>query len=275
MYLNWLMMQCRMHIMALLRDLIPDAELRKNCRFKNIHKGDRCFILGSGHSIKEQDLTPLSGEIVITQNHFHAHEQIQIINPTYHVIVPKYQPVEFDDDWRTWLRSMDERLPPTTIIFFGKNTKYLVDEMRLFAGRAFFMKTGYSGMAVRHAPVDITRHIMAVPTVLTQCLAVAIYMGFKEVFLLGFDLDTFCRMEENRDKVRFYGNSPITANRSERGSESAWGPAGMGWIQMWMIWQQCNLLKREAERRGVSIVNATRGGLLNMFERRTYEDIIR
>jgi hypothetical protein len=270
---KWLLLQYRMHLKAWVLDLIQDGDLQKNGRFKNIHKGERCFILGSGHSIKEQDLRRLAGEIVMTQNHFHAHEHIRIIKPAYHVNVPKYQPRGFDDDWRAWLRTMDERLPRETILFFGKNTKYLVDELGLFSGRAYYMKHGYSIAAVRRAPVDITWTIMAVPTVLTQCLAIAIYMGFKEIYLLGFDLDQNCRTND-RDQVRFYGNSPITANRFEIGIEAASGPSGMDWVMMWSVWQQCNLLKREAERRGLKIINATRGGLLNMFERCTYEDLV-
>jgi hypothetical protein len=261
-----------MQLKAWLLDIVPDRVLQENARFSNIHKDERCFILGSGHSIKEQDLTRLAGEIVMTQNHFHAHDQIRVINPAYHVNVPKYQPKAFDADWRAWLKSMDERLPRETILFFGKNTKYLVDELGLFPGRAYFMKHGYSCAAIRRAPVDITRTIMAVPTVLTQCLAIAIHMGFKEIFLLGFDLDQLCRMG-TRDKVRFYGNSPITANRAEVDIEQASGASGMDWVTMWIIWEQCNLLKREAERRGLKILNATRGGLLNMFERRLYEDL--
>jgi len=262
-----------MHLKAWVFDLIRDGDLQENARFGNIHRGERCFILGSGHSIKEQDLTRLAGEIVITQNHFHAHQDIRIINPAYHVSVPKYQPPEFDDDWRAWLRTMDVRLPRETILFFGKNAKHLVNELGLFSGRAYYMKHGYSSAAVRRAPVNITRTIMAVPTVLTQCLALAIYMGFKEIYLLGFDLDQLCRADK-RDQLRFYGNSPITANRAEIGFEAASGPSGMDWVWMWIIWQQCNLLKREAERQGSKIINATRGGLLNMFERCTYEDLV-
>jgi len=271
--MKWLLLQYRMHLKAWVLDLVRDRDLQKNKQFKNIHKGERCFILGSGHSVKEQDLTRLAGEIVMTQNHFHAHEHIRIIKPAYHVSVPKYQPQGFDDDWRAWLRTMDERLPRETILFFGKNTKYLVDELGLFRSRAYFMKHGYSCAVVRRAPVDITRTVMAVPTVLTQCLAIAIYMGFKEIFLLGFDLDQLFRMGI-RDQVRFYGNSPITANSAEIEIEQASGASGMDWVAMWIIWQQCNLLKREAERRGLKIMNATRGGLLNMFERRTYEDLV-
>ena len=271
---KWLVLQYLAHWKNILTDLMPDQTLARNERFRNLHRGERCFILGSGNSIKEQDLTRLSGEIVMTQNHFHAHEDIGIINPRYHVNVPKYQPKEFDDDWREWLKSMDERLPRETILFFGKNTKYLVDELGLFQGRAYFMKHGRRSAALRRAPVDVTRTIMAVPTVLTQCLALAIYMGFSEICLAGFDLDQMYQQQKSRAKVRFYGLSPITANSSEIEFEEALGASGLDWLSMWIIWEQCNLLKIEAERRGLKIINATRGGLLNMFERRSYEDLV-
>ncbi len=42
--------------------------LNKNKKFKNIHKGNRCFILGNGLSLKQQDLTLLKNEYVFTVN---------------------------------------------------------------------------------------------------------------------------------------------------------------------------------------------------------------
>jgi hypothetical protein len=135
------------------------------------------------------------------------------------------------------------------------------------------MTHGYRTVAVNRAPVNITRSVLAVPTVLTQCLAVAIYMGFKEIFLLGFDLDQAFRMI-NRETLRFYGQSPITSNKADIKLEQGVWLSGEDWINHWSIWRQCNMLKDAAEQRGSTIINATRGGLLDMFERRTYEDII-
>ena len=267
------MKKVMLHIKSQLVDVIPDSLLNKNRIFKDLHKGKRCFILGSGHSIVEQDLTRLNGEIVMTQNHFHTHEHIGILNPRYHVVVPKYQPIEYDNDWIAWLNSMNEKLPKDTIIFMGKNTKYLVDKISLFNGRVYYMSAGYNCALIHKAPIDISRTIMSVQTVLLQCLAIAIYMGFSEIFLLGFDLDQVCRLSE-RKRLRFYGMSPITANRYEEKAEESTGASGIDWINMWIIWRQCNLLKQEAERRGIRIINATRGGLLNMFDRRLYEDIV-
>lgn len=270
----WLLKQYAFDVVSLVLDVFPDPELRRNAVFRDRHRGERCFLLGSGHSIKEQDLTKLAGEIVMTQNHFHAHEQIGIISPTYHVNVPKYQPRSYDDDWVEWLRSMDERLPKKTVIFFGKNTKYLVDELRLFQDRAYYVQPGYSAALLGRAPTDLTRRIMRVPTVLPQCLAIAIYMGFKEIYLLGFDLDQQFR-QNNRDQLRFYGLSPITRNAAEIALEQKGGASGDDWLGFWLIWRQCNLLKQAAERKGLKIINATRGGLLNMFDRQVYEEVVK
>ena len=135
------------------------------------------------------------------------------------------------------------------------------------------MKTGLSAVVAGRGRVDITRTLLGVPTVLTQCLAAAIYMGFREIILMGFDLDQVCRAQD-RSKLRFYGLSPITDNKAEEDVEKSSGASGDDWVQMWTTWRQCNLLKAEGERRGTRIVNATRGGLLNMFERRPYEEII-
>ena len=268
----WLLKRHLAHLRAYVRDAWPDPLVSRNARFCNIHKGQRCFILGSGNSISGQDLKRLRGEIVMTQNHFHAHADIGIIEPTYHVNVPKYQPREYDKDWSAWIDTMDERLPKKTILFFDKNTKYLIDAKGVFGDRAYYIKTGYNEFVGNSAPVDLTKSIMSVPTVLTQCLAIAIYMGFSEIYLLGFDLDQVCRMHD-RATIRFYGHSPITDNRFEVEAERNTGASGGDWLAMWRIWRQCGLLRAAAERRGIRICNATEGGLLNVFERCAYDEI--
>jgi hypothetical protein len=116
---------------------------------------------------------------------------------------------------------------------------------------------------------------MRVPTVITQCLTIAIYMGFSEIYLMGFDLDQLCLIANDRDNVRFYGNSPITSNKAEKDFEKDLASTGIDWFNMYAIWHQLNLLKVEAGKRNVKILNATRGGMLNMFDRVVYEDIIK
>ena len=262
------------HALNRARDLLPRPQaLRANERFRDLHRGERCFILGSGRSIVEQDLTRLAGEHVITQNSFHAHRDIAVIAPRYHCVVPMFQPRVFDRDWVQWFREMQERLPATTHLFAGLNARELLAREGLFAGRAGFVQQGFDPLLLRRAPVDLTRRVMNIPTALTQCLTVAIYLGFQRIYLLGFDLTQMCEGRQG-NWGRFYGSSPVTRNASERGVEDERDRDGENWFQYWVMWRSFVLLREEAARRGGEIVNAGRGGLLDCFRRERYEDVI-
>jgi hypothetical protein len=255
--------------------LLPDRLLIENRKFKDIHKDQSCFILGSGHSIMSQNLTKLAGCIVMTQNHFHSHKDIKIINPKYHVVVPKYQPTDHDKNWEEWFETMETRLPDNTHFFMGKNTKYLIDPREKLNKRTHYLQPGYNAVSMNRARVQLDKRIMKVPTVITQCITIALYMGFRKIYLLGFDLDQMCRIANDRDNLRFYGNSNITDTKAERAYEEAYASSGIDWFNMWSIWKQLNLLKDEANRRSIEIINLTNGGLLNVFPRDKYENIVR
>lgn len=254
-------------------NFFPNSLRARNKKFKGIHKGQRCFILGSGHSILTQDLIKLKGEIVMTQNNFHAHKDTLIFNPKYHVVVPKYQPKEFDTDWNGWLSSMENSLPKDTEFFFGSNTKYLIDKRPLLKDRSFYVDTLFNPHCMNHAAIDITGWLMRVPTALPLCLAIALYMGFEKIYLLGFDLDQSCRRAD-RNNLRFYGNSEVTKNESEKEADLQFFSSGLDWFYMFTIWRELSLLKKAAKQRNVEIINATNGGLLDIFERKKYEELI-
>jgi hypothetical protein len=254
-------------------NLFPDSLLSRNAKFKNIHRTERCFILGSGHSILTNDLTKLKHEIVITQNHFHSHKDIQIIHPKYHVVIPKFHPSEYDQDWIDWIQEMEKVLPNDTTYFFGSNTKNIIDTKTGIAEKTYYVSTGYHSITLRHAKIDITKRIMNVPTVITQCITIALYMGFRKIYLVGFDLDQICQLTKGRDNVRFYGHSQITRNEAEKNYENSYASSGFDFFNQWMIWRQLNLLKEHAEKRNIEIINAANGGMLNVFPRNKYDSL--
>ncbi|MDO8581047.1 MAG: hypothetical protein Q7S13_06170, partial [Candidatus Omnitrophota bacterium] len=195
--LEYILLGYPLHVVYRILNLFPQPLLMPNQKLKDAHKGGICFILGSGPSIHTQDLTKLSGQIVITQNHFHAHKDIAVISPKYHVMVPKYQLKEYDNDWRDWLKSMIDRLPADCRLFADGNTKYLIDEFNELKGRISYIQTGLNAIYMRKAYVDITRNIMKVPTALTECLTIALFMGFEKIYLLGCDLNQPVMLQEN------------------------------------------------------------------------------
>jgi hypothetical protein len=255
-------------------NLFPDSLLARNKKFKNIHAGERCFILGSGHSIMTQDLTKLKNEIVITQNHFHSHKDIDIIQPKYHVVIPKFHPSEYDKDWIDWICDMEKKLPADTTFFFGTNTKAIIDSKTGLSPRTNYINAGFHSIVMNHAKVDITKRIMNVPTVITQCITIALYMGFKKIYLAGFDLDQICLLAKSRDDVRFYGHSQITKNEAEKKIEDDSGSSGFDFFNYWLIWRQLNLLKKYAGKNNMEIVNVANGGMLNVFRRDNFDKVI-
>ena len=256
-----------------IQNLFADELKKRNKRFENIHANQRCFILGSGHSILSQDLTKLKDEIVISQNHFQAHKDISIIAPKYHVVIPKFHPADYDNDWIDWIQDMENKLPADTVFFYGSNTKSLIESKTNLGSRSYYIDSGFHAICLRKAKVDITKRIMNIPTVITQCITIALYMGFKKIYLTGFDLDQICRLS-NRDNVRFYGHSQITRNEAEKKIEGDSGSSGFDYFNYWMIWRQLNLLNQYAESHGMEIVNVTNGGLLNVFRRDNYENVL-
>ena len=191
----------------------------------------------------------------------------------YHVLVPKYQPEEYDNTWKEWLRGMADKLPASTELFMGKNTRYLVDDgFPGLAQRTHYLHFRFEALLMSEARFDLTKPLMYVPTVITECISIALYMGFSKIYLVGFDLDQVCHCD--RDKVRFYGNSPITANQFERDSENQMNPTGETWFNLWNTWHQLNLLKKKGEKNKQYIINLTDGGLLDVFNRQSYDEVV-
>lgn len=251
-------------------NLFPDSLLLQNKNFKNIHQGQRCFILGSGHSVLTHDLTKLKNDVVITQNHFHSHKDISVINPAYHIVIPKFHPSEYDRDWIDWIKSMEEKLPVSTMMFFGKNTKHIINTTTNLSKRSYYIQPGFHAVCLQYPKVDITKRIMNIPTVITQCITIALYMGFSKIYLVGFDLDQICRMKD-RDTVRFYGHSQITKNEAENKMLDTNVDKGFNFFNYWQIWIQLILLKKYAEKNKIEIINAANGGILDVYPRVNYD----
>jgi len=168
---------------------------------------------------------------------------------------------------------MEGSLPKTTTLITGASSKPLLDEQHLFTDRVVYLSPKLDPLFLRRARVDITRNVMRIPTALTQCLTVALYMGFSTIYLVGFDLDQLCH-GRGKNWGRFYGVSPVTANEAEKSEEDKLNRTGGNWLAYWLMWRQFVLLGEYAERKGTRIVNLTKGGLLNCYPREDYDEVV-
>ena len=54
--------------------------------FKDLHKGERCFLVGNGPSLSALDLTKLEGELAFTVNRGYLAEKFGLPTTPYYVI---------------------------------------------------------------------------------------------------------------------------------------------------------------------------------------------
>ncbi len=253
---------------------IQDKILLKNKDLKDKYKGKRLFILGSGGSIKLYDLKRLKDEYVMTQNNFHVHPDILEISPAFHCVVPYYQTDKELSVWIEWIKDMDKRLPNAQF-FWGKNTKNLIDDnFNNMKNKSYYTSARYNLLTLNQAKVDISKTIMRLQTVTTQCITTAIYMGFSEIYLLGFDNDQICH--ERKEQNRFYGMSKITDTNAERNQldKQRGQKVTLSWWNKWITSKQLDLLEIYSRKQNIKIINASNEGLLDNFKRESLKDII-
>jgi len=159
--------------------------LAQNIRHKDRHRGERCWIIGNGPSIREQDLTQLHGETTFVVNRFMHHPEAEQINPNYYVMVdPKFGTGEWGTDF---VEQLDGRLPDVEL-FLTREGRDLVRDRGILANHHKWVvyPNQQWHFGYRHE-VDLCRGVPGGSNVTKTAIAIAIYMGFGEINLLGID----------------------------------------------------------------------------------------
>ncbi len=177
---------------------------------RNSEKENRCFIIATGSSIKYQDLTILNDEIVISVSGLYMHKDINIINPKYHVlpnVFNDHKEINEENKYVQWLNDMDVHLPSSTVMIMSKQDEGYIEKYQLFRNRKIFFKD-YTRYCETDNIFDIDINQMPnIWSISEGVIQVALFLGFKEIFLLGFDHDWF-----NGALVHFNGTEYLKFN---------------------------------------------------------------
>ncbi len=195
-----------------------ESLLAKNKPLKNLHVGERCFILGNGPSLKQVDLSLLADEFVFTVNNFSFVEGYEKAKTNVHL----WMDLAFFDVSNAVKFNMDKILSNYHRIA-GQNPICFAD----IRGFNFIKKNKldeildmhylYIGSDIsRNEPVsiDIGGQITGLYTVVQYAIDVAIYMGFKEIYLLGCDSTGIL------DTINTALNIPITNDHAYHDEDS-------------------------------------------------------
>lgn len=249
--------------------------LQNNLQLKDKHQGQRCFILCCGPSINTQDLTLLKDEVCISVSNFYVHKDNETIRPKYHCVpdVLVAHANYFTEEYViNWFHEMDRKINGASILLScnGKD-KELVESHKLFTNREInYFSTHGNWQDLHNVGIDLTRFIFPAQSVSVIALQAAIYMGFKDIYLLGCDHDYLLHMYESR---HFYEeNESVLASQPDY---SEWKESTYASVirDQFYLWEQYRSLLSYAQEYQINIFNATNGGLLDVFPRVKYEKL--
>lgn len=252
----------------------------RNTVLKDLHKGERCFILATGPSVKEQDLAVLQDELCIAVSHFFVHKDIRQIAPRYHLLAPYHPPFSYADIKKVF-DGFNEYYPEDMTYLFGHRPyefsafNFLKENPGYDRKNSYFINyansTSLDENNYRDSSIwDISKTPFEIRTVVYSAIQAAVYMGCKEIYLLGCDhdylLDTkrvtnhhFYKEEEGVSDV-----DHLSAFTSERWFE-----------EYYFRWKQYRLMRTFINTLGGEIFNATKGGMLDVFPRVQLNDIFK
>jgi hypothetical protein len=249
---------------------VGTSRLAANRQLTGRHAGERrCFVIGNGPSLKNMDLKPLANEFIIAANSFYKHPDASAIQVDYLCI---NDPHFMQDEPRCveWHRTIAAKLPTTRFVLTSA-ARELVRKYHLYAGReVYFVQSGYPTHNVRSVNIDLSRPLnVGITTGTSVAMPLALALGFREIFLLGFDCNW---MEDTKASYHFYDtheyfpefDSVATDGRGYSYEDE------LRFVQR--EFESHRLLREKAEQLGVRVTNVTVGGLLDAYPRGSFSD---
>ena len=157
-------------------------------------------------------------------------------------------------------------------VFLSESEEEIVRKHGLFQGRTVHymaLREDFDELDSRQI-IDITQSIPGVMSVPIMALMVAMYMGFKDIILIGVDHD------ELRSGQYKYAFEP-KAMHAKDSSVDLNGNVLLRNYDMFqiyaMLWRQYRILSEVAAANNIHIINATPGGELDEFSRREFDTL--
>jgi len=238
------------------RGKIPEIE-----RFRDLHKGQRCFILGGGPSLKQLDPALLADEITFGVNGIFLIYEWLGFEPTYYAV----------EDFLVYhdrFQDIKNRVGTSTCFFPLQFKCHGFDRASHHYYRGI-----YEFDEDRDWPAfstNASRLLWIGGTVSYICMQLAYFMGFEQVILLGMD-HSYTKPSD----VIVRGNDWTSQSDDPNHFHPDYFGPGYRWHdpRIERMEKAYTKAREMFERDGRQIVNASAGGKLEVFERVDYESL--
>jgi hypothetical protein len=241
----------------------------ENLRFKDLHVGRRAFVIGNGPSLASQDLSALKGELLFTMNSFDQHPLCKQLRPFYHFIADPAAN-ENSSEREAFLARIADGIGDSPVFARAWSLESVTLRQWYSGGRLHLVPN--VGPLADETPsvLDMCVGFPGVQTTAQLALMTAIYMGCNPVYLMGLDSDWAATGNLGR---HFYPEPAPDESEAQAKYDLYWTYEHIleATLSMWKgyrnLWEFCN-------SSGVEVYNCTAGGLLDVFPRKRFEDVV-
>ena len=238
---------------------LPDAYLhpwRRISRSRmhamhNIHDGERCFIIGNGPSLKQNNLAKLKNEFTFGMNRIYLLFSELGFNTTYYVSI--------NDLVIEQCAQEIAALPIPKFISWHSNRHFqrLPDDL-------IFLYSTYTGARFAY---DMTQRVWEGATVTNVALQLAFYMGFRQVILIGVD-HNFANKGKANQTVVSEGDDPNHFSPAYFGKGFRWQLPDLDTSEIGYT-----LARNAYQKAGREVLDATVNGKLTVFPKVDYDTL--
>ncbi|MCG8457157.1 MAG: hypothetical protein MI919_12835 [Holophagales bacterium] len=244
------------------RRLLPCENQSRLEALADRHRGERCFVIGSGPSIKGMDLRPLAEEVTFGFNAFFLVADELGFLPTYYLVEDPL-PAEDNAEALNELRGTTKILPRDLGYCLKEDGNTLYVHFDRFYGD--HPEPGFPRFS--H---DAARVVYWGGTVTYMALQLAGYMGFSDIYMLGIDLSY--RLPERLEGPRIVSDGDDVNHFHPQyfGKGKRWHDPKVERMQA-----SFEVAERALRERGKRLWNATAGGNLERVPRVPLETALR
>ena len=220
-------------------------------RFHNIHNGEECVIVATGPSLRYEDLEVLNTLNVhtISMNRIWMAYNKTNWRPEYYVI----QDHRYIQEDMEVLDTLDSKA-----VFVCDSCQEYIDREHPSNHFLFHTQFEYKKSTLPKFSTDFARKNYNGATVTYTCLQLAVYLGFKKIYLLGVDFNIVGNYSDaqNHFTDQYYKNKLPSPGFFRDENSMAFLSA-----------------KKFSEDNNIKIINITRGGKLEIFKRESFDYI--
>ncbi|MGI6259868.1 MAG: 6-hydroxymethylpterin diphosphokinase MptE-like protein [Anaerolineaceae bacterium] len=223
---------------------------RKLAALKDTHKGERCFVIGNGPSLKNTDLSKLSNDFTIGMNRIFLAADELGFSPDILVCVNDLVVEQSVEEFNNL------KMPK---FFSWRARKWLNMD-----SYTHFLYTTYTSPRFT---TDIGGRVWEGATVTNVCLQLAYHLGFSEVILIGVD-HSFATKGTPNTTIQSEGDDPNHFSAAYFGKGFRWQLPDLETSEL-----AYRMARKAYEADGRRILDATIGGKLDVFEKVEYESL--